>query len=64
MRNEDGNDGRGGVIRLETKSGQDYFGRTVILTTGTSLAGKIIMGDRAYTGGRAGSRRLRRYLCR
>ena len=47
-------DGRGGVIRLETKSGQDYFGRTVILTTGTSLAGKIIMGDRAYTGGRAG----------
>ena len=42
------------MIRLETKSGQDYFGRTVILTTGTSLAGKIIMGDRAYTGGRAG----------
>ena len=30
------------------------MGRTVILTTGTSLAGKIIMGDRAYTGGRAG----------
>ena len=50
----DGDDGWGGVIRLETKSGQDYFGRTVILTTGTSLAGKIIMGDRAYTGGRAG----------
>ena len=51
---ENGDDGRGGVMRLETKSGQDYFGRTVILTTGTSLAGKIIMGDRAYTGGRAG----------
>ena len=50
----DMSDGMGGVIRLETKSGQDYFGRTVILTTGTSLAGKIIMGDRAYTGGRAG----------
>ena len=50
----DMSEGRGGVMRLETKSGQDYFGRTVILTTGTSLAGKIIMGDRAYTGGRAG----------
>ena len=50
----DMSDGMGGVIRLETKSGQDYFSRTVILTTGTSLAGKIIMGDRAYTGGRAG----------
>ena len=42
------------MIRLETKSGQDYLGKTVILTTGTSLAGKIIMGERAYTGGRAG----------
>ena len=30
------------------------MGRTVVLTTGTSLAGKIIMGERAYTGGRAG----------
>ena len=48
------NDEVGGVIRLETKSGEDYLGKTVILTTGTSLAGKIIMGERAYTGGRAG----------
>ena len=44
----------GGGIRLETKSGEGYVGRTVVLTTGTSLAGKIIMGERAYTGGRAG----------
>ena len=43
-----------GGIRLETKSGDGYVGRTVVLTTGTSLAGKIIMGERAYTGGRAG----------
>ena len=50
----DMDDGRGGVIRLETKAGEGYLGRTVILTTGTSLAGKIIMGERAYTGGRAG----------
>ena len=44
----------GRLIRLETKSGEGYVGRTVVLTTGTSLAGKIIMGERAYTGGRAG----------
>ncbi len=51
-----GNDGlsEGGWISLETKSGEAYVGRTVVLTTGTSLAGKIIMGERAYTGGRAG----------
>ena len=48
------NDGGDGLIRLETKSGEGYVGRTVVLTTGTSLAGKIIMGERAYTGGRAG----------
>ena len=48
------NDGVGGLIRLETKSGEGYVGRTVVLTTGTSLAGKIILGERAYTGGRAG----------
>ena len=54
MREGGGSDGMGVVMRLETKSGQDYLGKTVILTTGTSLAGKIIMGDRAYTGGRAG----------
>ena len=59
-RNDISNGGRneglagGGVIRLETKSGEGYVGRTVVLTTGTSLAGKIIMGERAYTGGRAG----------
>ena len=43
-----------GKIRLETRSGKEYEGKTVVLTTGTSLAGKIIMGERAYTGGRAG----------
>ena len=44
----------GRLIRLEAKSGEEYVGRTVVLTTGTSLAGKIIMGERAHTGGRAG----------
>ena len=44
----------GGKLRLETGAGEDYVGKTVVLTTGTSLAGKIIMGERSYTGGRAG----------
>ena len=48
------NDGLGEGTRLETKSGEGYEGRTVVLTTGTSLAGKIIMGERAYTGGPGG----------
>ncbi len=47
-------DGGAGGLRVETKSGEEYVGKTVVLTTGTSLAGKIIMGERAYTGGRAG----------
>ena len=50
----DGGLAGGGWIKLETESGEGYVGRTVVLTTGTSLAGKIIMGERAYTGGRAG----------
>ena len=59
-RNDISNGGRndglfeGGWIRLETKSGEGFVGRAVVLTTGTSLAGKIVMGERAYTGGRAG----------
>ena len=52
-RRDDGSH-KDGWIKLETKSGEGYVGRTVVLTTGTSLAGKIIMGERAYTGGRAG----------
>ena len=40
-----------GVI---TSLGRRYFGRTVVLTTGTSLAGRVIVGDMAYTGGRSG----------
>ena len=45
---------REGLLRLTTRSGSDYYGKTVVLTTGTSLAGRIIIGEKAYTGGRAG----------
>ena len=55
-------EGRGGVIRLETKSGQDYLGRTVILTTGTSLDREDHHGRKGIHGrsGR-GSLRPRKY---
>lgn len=39
---------------VKTNLGQVYEGRTVILTTGTSLAGRIIIGDTTYAAGRAG----------
>ena len=39
---------------IKTRSGINYCGRTVVLTTGTSLSGKIIMGEKVYEGGRAG----------
>ncbi|MGI8554349.1 MAG: tRNA uridine-5-carboxymethylaminomethyl(34) synthesis enzyme MnmG, partial [Dehalococcoidia bacterium] len=46
----------GGQTRLWVKSstGRRFEGRTVILTTGTSLAGRMIVGDVTYEGGRAG----------
>src|SRR5512136_214818 len=41
-------------LRVKTHLGQAYEGRTVILTTGTSLGGRIIVGDTTYQGGRSG----------
>ncbi len=39
---------------VKTNLGRVYEGKTVILTTGTSLAGRIIVGDTSYPAGRAG----------
>jgi tRNA uridine 5-carboxymethylaminomethyl modification enzyme len=41
-------------LRVKTHLGQVYESRTVILTTGTSLGGRIIVGDTTYQGGRSG----------
>lgn len=41
-------------LRVTTHLGQVYESRTVVLTTGTSLGGRIIVGDTAYEGGRSG----------
>jgi len=44
-----------GTIRgVETQIGERFFGRRVILTTGTFLRGLIHVGDRNYSAGRAG----------
>ena len=40
-----------GVI---TGTGHRYLGRTVVLTTGTFLAGRILLGECSYPAGRAG----------
>jgi len=42
------------AIELKTNTGWVYRGRTVVLTTGTSLAGRVITGDAHYSAGRAG----------
>jgi tRNA uridine 5-carboxymethylaminomethyl modification enzyme len=39
---------------IETQIGEKFFGRRVILTTGTFLRGLIHVGDRNYSAGRAG----------
>src|SRR5579884_2952690 len=42
------------VAGVVTSTGQVYRARTVVLTTGTFLRGRIIQGDRSYPAGRAG----------
>lgn len=37
-----------------TDLGHRYLAKTVVLTTGTSLAGRVIVGEVAYTAGRSG----------
>ena len=39
---------------VRTHIGQVYDGKCVVLTTGTSLAGRVIVGDTSYPAGRAG----------
>jgi tRNA uridine 5-carboxymethylaminomethyl modification enzyme len=44
----------GDILQVQTDIGQVYEGKSVVLTTGTSLAGKIIVGDKRFSAGRAG----------
>jgi tRNA uridine 5-carboxymethylaminomethyl modification enzyme len=42
------------IFHVQTNMGWIYEGQNVVLTTGTSLNGKIIIGDKSYPAGRAG----------
>ena len=42
------------VTGVKTITGMEYLSPKVVLTTGTSLNGKVIIGDVKYTGGRQG----------
>jgi tRNA uridine 5-carboxymethylaminomethyl modification enzyme len=44
----------GEIKGVETQIGEKFFGRKVILTTGTFLKGLIHIGDKNYSAGRAG----------
>jgi tRNA uridine 5-carboxymethylaminomethyl modification enzyme len=45
---------QGTTIQVLTNTSWTYEGKTAVLTTGTSLAGRVIVGDAAYPAGRAG----------
>ncbi len=42
------------VVGVRTREGLDFYGRTVVLTTGTFMRGLIHIGLNHYAGGRAG----------
>ncbi len=42
------------ALWVRTNLGQVYRGATLVLTTGTSLSGKVIVGDSSYPAGRSG----------
>ena len=50
----EGDTGRQVIRGIVTNLGATYTAKAVVLTTGTSLQGRIIVGDKAYSGGRAG----------
>ncbi len=43
-----------GHLRVRTSIDWTYQGKSVVLTTGTSLRGRVIIGDKSYPAGRAG----------
>lgn len=43
-----------GVLRVRTDLGSEYECKGCVLTTGTSLGGRVIVGDKSYSAGRSG----------
>jgi tRNA uridine 5-carboxymethylaminomethyl modification enzyme len=50
----DAHRGSSRVVGIRTADGMIYHAASVVLTTGTFLRGRIIVGDESYPGGRAG----------
>lgn len=44
------------VYGVEVETGEVYYGKSIVLATGTYLGGKIIIGELAYSGGPTGQR--------
>ena len=44
------------VYGIEVETGEVYYGKSIVLATGTYLGGKIIIGELAYSGGPSGLR--------
>ena len=42
------------AIGIKSRMGMGYYGKTVVITTGTFLQGLIHIGDKSYSAGRAG----------
>jgi len=49
-----GNDGRPVVTGVVTNNGWQYEARAIILTTGTFINGRLVVGEKTQPGGRAG----------
>src|ERR1700730_11698746 len=49
-----GADGRSLVLGVQTNTGRRYMANAVILTTGTFINGRLVVGEKTQPGGRAG----------
>lgn len=49
-----GDDGRPVVVGVQTNTGRRYEARAIVMTTGTFLNGRLVVGDTTQPGGRAG----------
>jgi tRNA uridine 5-carboxymethylaminomethyl modification enzyme len=55
LRSEDGSlDGRTAIGGVVTSNGAVYYARSVVLTTGTFINGRLVVGEKTSAGGRAG----------
>ncbi|HEY0755116.1 MAG TPA: tRNA uridine-5-carboxymethylaminomethyl(34) synthesis enzyme MnmG [Ktedonobacteraceae bacterium] len=51
---QEGPDGRPALVGVQTNTGRRYEARAIVMTTGTFLNGRLVVGDTTQPGGRAG----------